>query len=162
MHSIIAIYEQICYNSFMIIAFCGHSKLEYNEKTEKKLLSVLIDLAKTNPLVLYCGGYGKFDLLAKQCGKRLKKLFPETKVIFVTPYISEVYLKNKYAGEYDEVLYPEIENVPKKYAIVKRNQYMVRQSDFVIAYVTLKFGGAYEMLNYANKLGKKYINLAEQ
>lgn len=94
--------------------------------------------------------------------KKAEKIVSGKKVIFVTPYISEVYLKNKYAGEYDEVLYAEIENVPKKYAIVKRNQYMVRQSDFVIAYVTLKFGGAYEMLNYANKLGKKYINLAEQ
>lgn len=57
--------------------------------------------------------------------------------------------------EYDGIVYPPIENTPKKVAILVRNEWIVRQSDVIIAYVGRTFGGAYKAVAYAKKRGKK-------
>ena len=64
-------------------------------------------------------------------------------------------------GLYDSVVYPPLEQVPLKFAISKRNEWMISQSDFVIAYVEHSFGGAYQGLHYARQKGKRIVNLAE-
>lgn len=143
----------------MIITFCGHSKFVYDEITENKLFDELKKFAKYDSLTLYCGGYGNFDLLAKKCGRKLKEIDSETRVVFVTPYITETYLKNKDSKEYDAILYPDLENVPPKFAIIERNRFMIKNADVVIGYVALNFGGAYDMMKYAEKTKKVFINL---
>ena len=86
-------------------------------------------------------------------------------MVFVTPYITEAQQKKTKAlmklGLYDSVIYPPIESVPFKFAINKRNEWMVDQSDFIIAYVCHSYGGAYQSLNYARRRGKQIVNLAE-
>ena len=61
--------------------------------------------------------------------------------------------------EYDEIIYPEIDSVPLKFAISKRNEWMVKQADYVIGYVCTHYGGAYKTLLYAHKHKKPYTNL---
>ena len=60
---------------------------------------------------------------------------------------------------YDDVLYPPLETTPYRLAIVKRNEWMVSQSDLVIAYVLYSWGGAARTLEYAEKRKKKIIQL---
>ena len=60
---------------------------------------------------------------------------------------------------YDGIIYPDIENTPPKFAISKRNEWIINQSDFVIGYVQTHYGGAYNSLLYAHKHNKPYINL---
>ena len=62
---------------------------------------------------------------------------------------------------YDSVVYPPLEQVSLKFAISKRNEWMISQSDLVIAYVEHSFGGAYQGLHYAQRKGKRIVNLAE-
>ena len=62
---------------------------------------------------------------------------------------------------YDYIIYPEIEDKPKRYAISYRNKYMVEKSDCVIAYVLHKWGGAYSTYTYAKRKGKTVLNIAE-
>ena len=70
--------------------------------------------------------------------------------------------KKYYESLYDEIILPaELINVHYKAAIPLRNRWMVNQSDFVIAYVSRRFGGAYTTYQYAQKLGKPIINLAD-
>ena len=52
---------------------------------------------------------------------------------------------------FDGTIYPDIENVPPRFAIIKRNEWMVKQSDFMIAYVNYPWGGAYKTLQYAER-----------
>ncbi len=59
-------------------------------------------------------------------------------------------------GIYLKTKYPPIEAVPKKFAIVKRNEYMVDKSD-AVAYVKKSWGGATITLEYAQKKKKKII-----
>lgn len=55
---------------------------------------------------------------------------------------------------FDDTLYPEIEKVPPKFAIIKRNEWMIDKSDFLIAYVEHNWGGAYRTLEYAKRKKK--------
>ena len=65
-------------------------------------------------------------------------------------------------GEYDGSVYPDLENTPPRFAIIKRNEWMIDKSDFLIAYVKNSFGGANKTLSYAKKRRKiKIINMAE-
>ena len=62
---------------------------------------------------------------------------------------------------YDSVIYPPLEKVPPRAAIVKRNEWMIEKADLIIAYVKQTYGGAYKALQYAHKRKKMMINLAE-
>ena len=147
----------------MIITFCGHSHYTESKDDEQKILSVLEDIIGNNYAEIYLGGYGEFDDFARRCGKKFKDKHPNTKLIFITPYISPEYQKNhlEYIKDlYDEIIYPELENVTPRFAISYRNKWMVDKADLIIAYINHSFGGAYQTYKYANKKGKKFINIA--
>ena len=63
---------------------------------------------------------------------------------------------------YDSTVYPPLENVPLRFAILRRNEWMAQNADLVIAYVKYSHGGASKAMNFAIKNGKKVINIAEQ
>ena len=145
----------------MIITFCGHSSYSGNMQDEEKILTLLEEISNGEDLTFYLGGYGGFDGFAKQCCKKYKILHPNSRIIFITPYLGKWLDERKeyIEEEYDEVIYPELENVPPKFAISRRNEWMVNQADYVIAYVQLHFGGAYNTLLYAHKHNKLYTNI---
>lgn len=147
----------------MIITFCGHSKIMFSEK-ERNKLSILLEnqLIKNSYCTFYLGGYGDFDNLCLDLLKKLKLSYPHIKLVFITPYLDDNYKKLKYAKEsFDEIIFLPLEDVPKKYAILRRNEWMVEHADFLIAYVRYNWGGASKMLAHAKKKKKRYINLAE-
>jgi len=62
-------------------------------------------------------------------------------------------------GLCDTSIYPPIENVPPKFAISKRNEWMMISADLIIAYVNRSYGGAYKSLQVAKRRKKKIINI---
>lgn len=64
---------------------------------------------------------------------------------------------------FDGTFYPEgMENVPRKVAIVRANQYMIRNADTVICYVK-HFGNTRALLEQAQKRSDLYVqNLADE
>ena len=145
----------------MVITFFGHSSTLYSDTDEKRLLEQIEKITKGNDVDFYLGGYGNFDTLAKNCAKRYKLNHPDARIIFVTPYLNKWLDERKdyIEKEYDEILYPELEQTPLKFAISKRNEWMVKQADYVFAYVNTHYGGAYNALLYAAKHNKPYMNL---
>ena len=148
----------------MRICFFGHADYNYSSETKEALALILKDYADKFDCEFLFGGYGQFDELAYRC---VKELCSKNRIgtVFVTPYISENYLKKQleyHQNKYDQVVYPEIENVPLKFAITARNKWMIKQSDLVITYVNRKYGGAYSALKYAKNKGKAVINLCEK
>ena len=146
----------------MIIAFCGHADYIKHEPHEQILLDILQTEIGNNPVELFFGGYGSFDTFALQCGIKYRRMHPNTKLILVTPYLSKAsfcYMKNN-KTTYDTVLYPPLENIPPKYAIVHRNRWIVEQADLIIAYVNHPWGGAFTTLQHAKKKEKRIFNLA--
>ena len=145
----------------MVITFFGHSSTIYSDIDEKRLLEQIEKITKGNNVDFYLGGYGNFDALAKNCAKQYKISHPNARIIFVTPYLNKWLDERKdyIEKEYDEILYPELEQAPLKFAISKRNEWMVKQADYVFAYVNTHYGGAYNALLYAAKHNKPYMNL---
>ena len=147
----------------MVVFFCGHanSSLSFKEKSNFSILikKLLILYPNCN---FYLGGYGNFDNFCLQYLHNLKKCkYPNIKITFVTPYLDQIYLKNKLLlNYYDDVLFPPLENVPKKFAILKRNEWAVKHSNLIIAYVSHFIGGASKTLKYAIDNGIPYINEA--
>ena len=148
----------------MIITFCGHSDYVGKQEDEEKILSLLTDLIGDSHAELYLGGYGSFDLFARACGKKYQQTHPNTTLIFVTAYITPSYQKTHLEYDkklYDEIIYPELENVPPKFAISHRNKWMVERADYVIAYISRPFGGAYQTYKHAERKKKALVNIAE-
>ncbi len=144
----------------MIVTFCGHSK-GVPSGIKEKILEVLKEAIKDEPVDFYLGGYGEFDAIAAESCIEYRKANKNAKLYFITPYNSASYLENRSAmlSDFDGYIYPDIARVPKRYAIVARNEYMVKKADLVIAYVNSDKGGAAKTLKYARKLNKRYINL---
>ena len=144
----------------MIISFCGHSDFCKTAEYEQKMFSLFENLAMDKQVELFLGGYGAFDRFAYECGKQYQKIHADFTLVFVTPYLR--FPKGFDETQYDRILYPELEQVPKKFAIIHRNRFMMEQADVVIAYIEHTWGGAYQSYQYAKRKGKTIFNLAEK
>ena len=147
----------------MIITFCGHSNCLFSDEEKEKLKQLLIKEIRKNPTCkFYLGGYGDFDGLCLRTLRELKKEFQSIELIFITPYIDKNYSKLEFAKyHYDDVIFPPLECVPRKFAILKRNEWMVDSADLVIAYVKYFWGGASKTLEYAQRKKVPIINITQ-
>lgn len=137
----------------MIITFCGHDSVPDSHKVREWLRHVLDQFLYEENVICYLGGYGGFDRLAASVVRQKQKANPALQAVLILPY-----LDRKYDGSgYDYTLFPPLESVPPRYAIVKRNEWMVAQADVIIAYVTHSWGGAAKTLAYARAKRKKVI-----
>ena len=146
----------------MIISFFGHSDFVPSEACEDFMWDLLNNIVGDNPAEFYLGGYGRFDDFALTCCKRYKSEHKDVKLIFVTPYITLEYQKNRLENikaEYDMILYPEIEDKPLRFAISYRNKWMIDKSDSVIVGISRTWGGAYKTYKYAISRKKTVYNL---
>lgn len=139
----------------MKVAFCGHRMVSETETVRAKLRAIIEQLIEEGATEFLLGGYGEFDYLCAHVVYDLKEKYPEIRSILVVPYL------NRYQGPnlYDESEYPPIEKTPKRYAILKRNEYMVEKSDVVVSYVQYGFGGAAKTRDYAVRKKKRIIEV---
>ena len=91
----------------------------------------------------------------------MKIQYPHIRYYVVLAYLPGEKAHDKYA-DLSDTLYPHgLETVPLKYAISKRNTWMVDHADFVVTYVKCSAGGAAQFKRMAEKKGKAVFNLAD-
>ena len=149
----------------MIVTFVGHGDTFINRNLSDRIKDTIIrNVSATASIFFYCGGYGNFDTGCAMICKELKPFLPTSKTVYVSPYLTDsAQRKIKSLLEskiYDATVYPPLENVPPRFAISKRNEWMIDKSDLIIAFVSHTYGGAYKNLRYAVRKGKNIINLA--
>ena len=115
-------------------------------------------LIEGGAVTFYIGGYGDFDSLAAAAVRRQKSTYPQVEAILVLAYLN----RDVDASRYDGTTYPPLETVPPRYAILKRNEWMVCESDVVISGVTHGWGGAAKTLDYARRRGKVIVQFPTQ
>lgn len=142
----------------MRVTFCGHSKIDPINDFSKWLDSILPSLIEDGAVTFYLGGYGYFDSLAAEAVKRQKIIYPHIESILVLPYLN----KKFDVSDYDSSTYPLLEKTPSRYAIVKRNQWMVCESDVVISGVIYNWGGAAKTLEFAKRKKKVIFQYPKQ
>lgn len=137
----------------MTATFLGHKDLADTEHVRKWLQETVTTLIQRGVKQFLLGGYGSFDNLAARVVKDLQEDFPHIESYLVIPYIDRDFNKKLY----DNSIYPPLETVPKRFAISKRNEWMIEESDVVVAYVLHGWGGAATTLEYAQRKQKEVI-----
>lgn len=145
--------------------FIGH------READERLLPLLSEtierlITEENVSYFYVGGYGGLDRIASSSLKAAKKKHPEITLMLVLPYHpAERPVETPYG--FDGTYYPEgLEQVPKRYAIVRANKIMVNTSDWLVAYVRHGASNSRKLLEYAERRQEKGLiqieNLAEK
>ena len=141
----------------MKITFCGHKDVADREAVEGWLFSVCSELIVQGADEFYLGGYGGFDHMCAAVLRKMKDANPHIRLVLVLPYLNSSILTDGY----DETVYPPLESVPRRFAISRRNEWMVMESDAVVAYVTHGWGGAAKTLEYARRKKKRILLYGE-
>ena len=125
------------------------------EEIERLIRHQLVD-------TFYVGTQGAFDRMAYAVLVELRQRYSHIIVYRVLAYLPKLSDIAKERNLLDDTILPEgIESVHPRYAIVHRNNWMIDHSDYVIAYVTHNFGGAYQAVERAKKLHKTIFYVAE-
>lgn len=146
----------------MIVTFFGHRQFIKTEENERRLLELLEEIVGDETAEMYLGGYGNFDAFAYTCCKKYRKRNPKIVLVYVTPYLSikaQTSWLCQQAQRYDAIVYPEIEGVPLRFAVDRRNRWMADMADYVICGIDHEWGGAYSAYRYAKRKGKTIYNL---
>lgn len=138
----------------MICAFFGHKDTPSSVKPT--IEAVIRQIVERYPdTTFYVGHNGSFDRMVLSVLKELGS---------VSYAVVLAYLPS---GEKSELyrdlptIYPEgIENSPMRFAISYRNNWLVKQADIVICYITHNYGGAAQFVKKAENKGKIVYNIA--
>ena len=138
--------------------FFGHR--ECPDSIKPQLREVLIDLVMNhNVEIFYVGNQGQFDTIVRGVLRKLEKEYPQINYVVVLAYNPGK--QNEY-DDYSDTMLPEgIESVHPRYAISWRNNWMLRQSDYVVTYITHSWGGAAQYAAKAARQGKSVVNLVD-
>ena len=136
--------------------FFGHRDCPNTIKPN--LRQVLLDLVESHHVdMFYVGNQGQFDAYVRSELKRLKQEYPQIHYAVVLAYMPGK--QTEYDDHSDTMLPEGIESVHPRYAISWRNNWMLKQSDYVVTYITHTWGGAAKYQEASTKLGKVVINL---
>ena len=139
----------------MICTFFGHR--DATEEIKPILKDTIVDLIENRKVnQFYVGNNGAFDRIVFGILKELSAKYP------ISFFVVLAYVP-RHAGQDDAyTILPEgIEKVPKRFAIVFRNKWMIQRAEYVVGYVTHTIGsGAANFLEYAEKQKKKVILLS--
>lgn len=153
-------------------SFVGHSDLRSEKNLLKNNLRLELreeikKMAEENNVTMFLnGGMGDFDDLCAETVHEVTYLNKEIKSYLVNAYLTKNLEINREHFEhlFTKIFIPkELQN--KEYSpslIPKRNHIMMEVSDYVIAYVGTKNGGAFKTLSYAKQINRvKIINLCK-
>lgn len=137
--------------------FIGHKDCPYYIK-EKIRVAIEDLIMYRNVTDFYIGTNGMFDKYVYDILCDLEKTY-RIKIQVVLSYLN--IKQNEY---YDNIktLFPfELSLVPKRFAIVKRNNYMISKSQYMVCYVNNTYTNAYKYIDMARKRKLQIINLGE-
>lgn len=123
----------------------------------KQIISHLIQ--KENARHFLVGNEGNFDRLAQRILKELSEKSPTVEYSVVLAYLPKEGSEQPHESQ---TIYPEgLELVPRRFAISKRNSWMLEKADIAVFYVTAPIGNSYQLMKKAKAKGKKVINMAD-
>lgn len=141
-----------------ICTFCGHRTI-FDNTVREDINHTILDLIENHSVTkFYSGNMGSFDYICENELLNIKKIFSEVKLCWIAPYFTQE-INKELNCDYDEIIVLDSSQTHYKRAIPERNRYMVRKSDFLLCYLRHDYGGAYDTMKYAEKLGVKIINI---
>ena len=142
----------------MICTFFGHR--DAPSRREGKIRETIERLILEGATCFYVGNNGNFDSMVHRQLKQLSVEYPHIHYYVVLAYMPTA--KDEFdITDYGETIYPEgLESVPPRFAISKRNKWMIEKADIVVTYVKYSTGGAAQAKKIAERKGKMVIDMA--
>jgi len=139
-----------------VCTFFGHSACYGLE--EAALRGTIVDLIERGADVFYVGHQGGFDTAVYGCLKQLRKAYPHIVIGVVLAYLPT--RKQEYDPYAQCSMHPEeLEAVHPKFAIERRNLWMIERATYCVCYVNHTWGGAWKFSRLAKRRGLTVINL---
>ncbi len=144
--------EGIC----MTCTFFGHR--DTPETVRPALTETLRRLVTTDGVDDFLVGHqGNFDRMVLAELRALQKEYPHIRYAVVLATLPSGALP---FAEAAETVFPEgLETVPRRFAVARRNEWMLKQSQIVVTYVTHSTGGAAKYKEKAEKQGKRVLSV---
>ena len=139
--------------------FFGHR--DSPQSIKPNLREAIIELIEHhNVRRFYVGNHGNFDLMARSILRDLSHQYSQISYAVVLAYLPAKQSEET-PHDFSDTLLPEgIEAVPRRYAISWRNNWMLRQSDYVITFLDHSWGSAAQFAEKAEKAGKTVIHIS--
>ena len=140
----------------MVCTFFGHKDAPSSIKMRlEEIIEALINEGVKN---YYVGNNGNFDFYVQGVLENIVKKHNDIRFSVVLSTINETAIRTK--QKY--TVFPEgLENALPKFAISKRNDWMINNSQIVITYVRHNFSNSHKWLEKAKKKGLRVINLGD-
>lgn len=134
----------LCGVNMPACTFFGHH--DCPSSIRLKLREVLIDLIENQSVdMFYVGNHGAFDRLVCSILRELVEKYLQIRYAVLLERMPGKQNED-YPEDFSEAMLPEsIEEVSSRFAIVWRNKWMLKQSNFVVTYITHSWGGAYSL-----------------
>lgn len=141
-----------------VCTFFGHRECYGLDR--EILCQTIEDLIDQGVDTFYVGNQGGFDGAVYSCLKQLRKVHPHIRVSVVLAYLPT---EKREGEDMSDTMYPEgLEARPAKFAIERRNRWLVNACDFVICYIHHTWGGAYKFAQLAKKCEKNVLNICTE
>ncbi len=126
--------------------FIGHRWCP--DDTKKRLYDLIENLIiNENVSIFYVGTHGRFDRFAYDALCKLEKIY-DIKTIVVLAYLNTSEKDLYY--DLNKTLFPSVlEKTPMRFAINKRNMYMIEKSQYMICYLENSLSNAYTFVKKA-------------
>ena len=141
----------------MNCTFFGHR--DVGEEIKVLLKKTIIYLYERGEVKRFLvGNNGNFDFYVQIVLSELKS---ERNLDFdiVLSYVDEAALSKKWE---ETIFLEELEGVIPRYAIARRNDWLIKNSSIVVAYVKHKFSNSSKWIEKARKKGLRIINIADE
>ena len=136
--------------------FFGHRDVTHDIRSK---LQFIIEQLITEKQIynFYVGHQGQFDSMVRSVLKELKVKYPHIRYTVVLAYMPDEHIKEVYG---EDTLYPDgLETVPRRFAISKRNDWMIQHSGYAVCYVHKITGGAAKFREKAKKKGLVIVDV---
>ena len=140
----------------MVCTFFGHK--DCYGLDAQSLRSAIEKLIQDGVDTFYVGNQGHFDSMVLGCLTQIENDYPHISYAVVLAYLPT------YTQDYDTYqghsVFPEgLETVHPKFAIEKRNKWLIDHADYCICCINHTWGGAYKFARQAKRRGLPTINL---
>lgn len=138
-----------------VCTFFGHR--ECYKLDREVLMRAIAELIGQGVDEFLVGNQGQFDRQVLSCLKSLQTQYPNIRYNVVLAYLPT---QKGDGADLSDTIYPEIEGHPK-FAVERRNRWLIRQADVCLCYVNHTWGGAYKFASMAKRCGLKVMNLGD-
>ena len=138
----------------MICTFFGHKNAGSDVK--EKIKHTVESLIDDGVLDYYVGNNGNFDYYVQAVLAEIMKKNEEVRLTVVLSHLDE----RAMVADQECTLFPEgLEIALPRFAISKRNDWLIKNSQIAVIYVNNSFSNSYKLMEKARKKGLEIINI---